>query len=138
MINKFEITELLEIKSMSDIETREKYKFDVDPSKTRLVDIIAYYDIQNEDIHCGLSNCHQPHHMGYLVKTSDDYETNIGNYCGRNHFGNDFAVQKNAYLAERRLQNYRKLLNEVVYNSKDIFKRIDQLKNKVRTGLINL
>ncbi|MCU7846681.1 MAG: hypothetical protein KZQ89_01520, partial [Candidatus Thiodiazotropha sp. (ex Lucinoma kastoroae)] len=130
MINKFEIAELLEIKTASDFETREKYKFDVDPSKTKLVDVIAYYDIQNEEIHCGLSNCHQPHHMGYLVKTSDGSETNIGNYCGRNHFGNDFAIQKNVFMAERRLQNYRKLLNEVVYNSNDIFSHIDQLKQQ--------
>lgn len=107
MINKFEIVDLLEISSWSDLENREKYKFDIDPSKTRLEEIVAYYDLQNDEIHCGLTNCHQPHHIGYLVKTSDGHETNIGNYCGRKHFGTEFGIQKNVFMAERRLQKYR-------------------------------
>lgn len=85
--------ELIEFENIEDVFARPAYSFNIDPSTTKLVRIIGVYTLR-EPTPCGLSNCHQPHQDGYLIETADGRETNIGNRCGRTHFGVTFLDER--------------------------------------------
>lgn len=80
---------LIRVESWDDIESRPGFVADMNPVEHRLDTIIGRY-IFRDRIHCGLSNCHTPHAKGYIVVTTDGYETNIGKDCGKREFGVDF------------------------------------------------
>lgn len=61
----------------------------LDPGKEELKEIIGRY-IFKDKIACGLTACHQPHGRGYIVTTKSGKVANIGNICGKNHFGVKF------------------------------------------------
>ncbi len=62
---------------------------DLNPSQKQLKEIIGRY-VFREKIACGLSTCRQPHGRGYIVTTKSGEVTNIGNVCGKKHFGVEF------------------------------------------------
>jgi hypothetical protein len=82
---------LIRVENWEDIESRPGFVKDLDPSRNRLSAIIGQY-VFRDRIRCGLSNCHTPHSKGYIVATTDGYETNIGKDCGRTHFGVEFEA----------------------------------------------
>jgi len=80
---------LIRVESWEDIASRPGFVVDMNPSEHKLHAIIGRY-IFKDRIRCGLSNCHTPHAKGYIVVTTDGYETNIGKDCGKREFGVDF------------------------------------------------
>ena len=83
--------ELVRLESWADIEGRPGYSDNLDPSQHKLSAILGQYAFSAQ-IRCGLSNCHTPHHRGYLVVTQSGRETNIGKDCGKTYFGVDFEA----------------------------------------------
>jgi len=95
--------EIVKVDTWEDIVQRPFYRGDLDPGKHELGSIIGRY-LFGEKVRCGLSNCHTPHGRGFLVKTKDGLETNIGKDCGSTYFGVDFDDQSRQFerdLAER-------------------------------------
>jgi hypothetical protein len=90
--------DFVEFLEYSQIVNRPNFCPDVDSTKVQLVKPIGAYRFR-EKVKCGLKDCHQPHHKGLVVHTSDGHEVNIGGYCGRTHFGESFSVLFN--LAQR-------------------------------------
>ena len=78
-----------QVETWEEILELPGFKVDLDPGRERLKEIIGRY-IFREKIPCGLSVCRQPHGRGYIVTTESGKVTNIGNVCGKNHFGVKF------------------------------------------------
>lgn len=78
-----------DVESWEEILQLPGFTIDLDPEKEELKEIIGRY-IFKDKINCGLSVCHQPHGRGYIVTTKSGMVTNIGNICGKNHFGVKF------------------------------------------------
>lgn len=78
-----------DVESWEEILQLPGFTIDLDPGKEELKEIIGRY-IFRDKIACGLTACHQPHGRGYIVTTKSGRVTNIGNICGKNHFGVKF------------------------------------------------
>ena len=95
-------------KSWEEIVAIAGYVKGLSPSQHKLKSIIGSYHLKN--IHCGLSECNQPHDKGYIALTQSGAVTNMGHVCGRNYFGTDFTTFTNQYNREVTAQNNRDLL----------------------------
>ncbi|MGJ7233695.1 hypothetical protein ABMZ93_18845 [Morganella morganii] len=71
------------------ITSKPTFQKKLSNEKHTLEKIIGYYEVK-EKVHCSLSTCNQPHNKGYIVVTSENIETVIGNKCGKNIFGIEF------------------------------------------------
>ena len=125
------IQDIVSIESWSDIETRANYVKTILMSKNpntndydvKLMRILGTYTL-NPKVKCGISQCGQIHHSGYLVLLSNGSETNIGNTCGKNHFGTDFANSK-------KIINQVKTEKEYLERVKDFIERIDTIEKEI-------
>jgi hypothetical protein len=81
----------VEVASWEDITGRPGFVPNLNPKEHKLKAIIARYSFA-EEIHCGLSDCHQWHKKGYLAVTESGAETNIGKDCGATYFGIEFKT----------------------------------------------
>jgi hypothetical protein len=78
-----------QIESWQQILELPGFTGDLNPEEKQLKEIIGRY-IFRDKIPCGLSTCKQPHGRGYIVTTKSGDVTNIGNVCGKKHFGIQF------------------------------------------------
>ncbi|MEQ1977254.1 hypothetical protein [Xenorhabdus sp. SGI240] len=94
---------IIQIHDWSEIINRGNYVHDLDIKDKTLDDIIGYYEL-HPMIQCGLKNCHTHHRTGYIVKTTDGTEANIGHQCGTKYFHVIFsemaAIFKNKVVLE--------------------------------------
>lgn len=128
MATLFELEQFTEITSWNDIVGRAKYTPEIDPKITKVEEIIAAYVLKDEGVRCGLKDCHSPHAKGFLVRTSDDKEANIGWICGSKYFGADFNTLRNQYLRADRIRTHKRKLNEVLAQQEHYFARIAEFK----------
>jgi hypothetical protein len=120
---------LLDILSPEDFNRRERYSNSVDPKSTKLIAVLAPYRFKDK-VHCGLTSCRTPHNFGYLISTEDDRETNIGNDCGRKHFGKDFTIQRNIEEKKRRRLLQLETLKNIYANKEQLVQRIGVVKSR--------
>lgn len=85
------IEDLAEFPDFASIQALPHFAGDVDPAAVSLVKPIGVYRFRDK-VPCGLKSCHTPHLKGLVALTSHGTAVNIGNICGRNHFGEQFAV----------------------------------------------
>lgn len=78
-----------QVESWEQILELPGFSADLNPEQEQLEEIIGRY-VFKEKIACGLSTCKQPHGRGYIVTTKSGEVTNIGNVCGKIHFGVKF------------------------------------------------
>lgn len=108
------------LKDVESIISRKDYSsplsFFPDHRERKFGGIIAPYHLSGTKIKCGIKSCRTPHWHGYLISTSDGYETNIGKDCGKTHFKADFTAEMKRHdaLYERRLK-----LNRILELKKD-------------------
>lgn len=95
-------------KSWDEIVAIAGYVKGLNPSQHKLKSIIGSYHLN--DIHCGLSECNQPHDKGFIAVTQSGAVTNMGHVCGRNYFGTDFTTFTNQYNREVTAKYNRDLL----------------------------
>ncbi|MBD2800556.1 hypothetical protein ID854_08825 [Xenorhabdus sp. M] len=76
---------MLQIHDWKEIVNRSNYVHNLDIKDKILKEIIGYYELFPM-IQCGLKNCHKHHRIGYIVKTTDGTEANIGHQCGTKYF----------------------------------------------------
>ncbi len=80
--------ELFVFESHEAITSRPRYRETLDHAQHALKRIVGQYDFPPSLAWpCGLQSCRTSHQRGFLVETTDGYETNIGRICGKNHFG---------------------------------------------------
>src|SRR5437870_2007628 len=97
------------IQTMEDIRLLAGYVGEVDPVTVQLIEALDEYKCK-ETITCSLSSCHHPHNHGWIVKTEFGGITNIGNDCGKTHFGDRLRLLQNEYRARRTLDRQTTIL----------------------------
>ena len=65
---------------------REAFQAPLDHTQHVLKAVLSDYHFERQ-APCGLKGCRQWHNTGLLVVTESGAETNIGQICGRTHFG---------------------------------------------------
>ncbi len=130
MSTKFRIEDYIQLESWDDVVSRPAYAEEIDPTIEHLVEILAAYTFRDEEIRCGLKDCHQPHDHGFLVETSKGNETNIGRICGRNIFGAEFTVLANRFQESQRIRTYKQAINSILERRDHILKRVEELKTQ--------
>lgn len=80
---------------------------------------------------CGIKSCGQYHNYGFIIRTKCNKFYNIGQDCGRSHFGVDFDAWTAGYDAKRKVESEKSgLINEPP-------KKIEQIK-KILPSIIKL
>jgi len=118
---------LIRIESWDDIVSRPGFTPDIDPNAVELKEIIGNYRF-TEFVQCGLSSCHTKHFKGYVVSTVDGRETNIGNDCGKTHFGVDFETLARTFDREMRNKDRREKLIAAQHRIDGWLMELDELK----------
>lgn len=103
------------IEQWLEITGRPAFKAQISKSEHKLSEIIGYYRFKDK-IHCGLKGCNQPHQMGYVVRTDDGIETNIGNICGADEFGVQFKELTEQFDQFMKLENNKMIVSEAQQN----------------------
>jgi hypothetical protein len=130
MASKFEIEAFVEVPSWHDVVSRPLFVEEIDPKGEKPVEVMAAYTFKNDEIRCGLKDCHQPHDYGFLVRTSKGNETNIGRICGRNIFGAEFTALANRFREKERLRTYKQGINAALERKIEVLARVETLKNQ--------
>lgn len=102
------------VESWDDIIGIPGFVESLDPEEHTLKEIIGRY-LFKEYISCGLSNCRQPHGRGYIVTTKSNFVTNIGNGCGKTHFGVEFQEQTKIFERALTEHNNREKLATFIF-----------------------
>lgn len=123
----------LSFKSPADFRSRSRYKEEVDPTLTKPDKILGPYNF-DEPTRCGLKDCHQSHLRGYVVRTTDGMETNIGWVCGRKHFGVEFVLMRKHFDQAEKTYRYSTRLHEIVADSARIHEQIRSLNESTHGG----
>jgi hypothetical protein len=97
---------LVKVATWSEMYQRIGFQQYADPKSIQLKEIIGWYsfDIKGP---CGLTSCRTEHLRGFIVDLGGSKETNIGNVCGKKHFGVIFKQLKEAFRLERNAQQFR-------------------------------
>ncbi|MBN9427944.1 MAG: hypothetical protein J0H09_15685 [Burkholderiales bacterium] len=122
-------TDAIEIRAYEDLIARPNFVCDVNPTKVALVRVLNEYHF-GDSVRCGLTSCHQPHHHGYLIETDDGHETNIGNDCGRTHFGENLVTQVRLHRGREELRQQQALLATTIARKPEILARIRELRER--------
>lgn len=87
--------------SFDELRERPDFHAPLDHKAFALKRVLTDYHFPKE-IPCGLKSCRQPHMHGYLVLTDGGGETNIGQRCGKTHFGEEVFSSARADYVRRR------------------------------------
>lgn len=93
------------------ITSRPNFIDKISKAEHKLSEIIGFYRFKDK-IHCGLKGCNQPHQMGYIVRTDDGIETNIGNICGAEEFGVQFKELTEQFDNFMKLETNKMIVSE--------------------------
>lgn len=102
------------VESWEEITELPGFTGNLDPKKYKLNEIIGRY-IFKEKIPCGLTTCKQPHGKGYIVTTKTGEVTNIGNRCGKTHFGVEFNELSKVFDRAVTEHNNRELVGSFLF-----------------------
>jgi hypothetical protein len=119
--------EIVKVETWQDVLELPGYEKDINPDQIKLKEIIGYYEFDDE-VSCGLSNCHQGHLYGYIVTTHDGRITNIGNVCGKRNFSADFNVLRNQFNKDNRIKSYKEKISTHKNLIPNYRKRISKLR----------
>lgn len=124
IINISSSTGFIQLYDFDDIKKRDKFVSVFDPKGKELVKVIGNYEF-DEEIHCGLKDCNQPHKKGFIVLTSTQEETNIGNNCGERIFGHiQFSTLRKSYKTDLEIENNLKIIANSRSNLDEWYNRL--------------
>ena len=119
------------VESWEEILQLPGFTLGIDPKDEELKEIIGQY-LFREKIACGLGVCRQPHGRGYIVTTKSGKVTNIGNVCGKNHFGVKFDEFSKVFTQALTDHKNRESLTSFLFRLKGITAGIDALRSAER------
>ncbi len=94
-------------KTFEEMSARRGFQAPLDHAEHALKAVLSDYRFQQQ-APCGLKACRKLHNTGFLVITESGAETNIGQFCGRTHFGEE--VFQAARADHQRLRDRADLL----------------------------
>ena len=117
-----------------DLLNRAEFRDRLDHNAFALKHVLTDYHFAKK-VPCGLKSCRQPHLHGYLVLTEGGGETNIGQDCGKTHFGDEvFSTARAAYLRRRERDDLIRRMEHLQSIAPDIEKTINDLTFKPYGG----
>ncbi len=112
--------------SYQDMQARPAFQAVLDQREHKLSRVLTDYHFAQK-CQCGLRSCRTPHKGGFLVETADGLETNIGNVCGRNTFGESFLVARATYMRAREREELEQRVRSILAQGGDMARRIHDL-----------
>lgn len=130
--NRFSVSHHVKISCIEDIINRQDYRSEVDVTQLKLVEVVEPYHLPEKGgMHpCGIKTCKTRHYHGFLVKTSDGNETNIGKDCGKKHFPGQFNRLSNQATARYKERTRHQILNKALDQAYEILKRVETIKSE--------
>lgn len=119
------------VESWEDILQIPGFSQKLDPKEHELKEIIGKY-IFKDHIACGLTTCRQPHGAGYIVSTKSGTVTNIGNGCGKTHFGVEFKQASRVFDRAVKEHHYRETIETFMLQLDGYLKVIDSLRSETQ------
>jgi len=116
------------VDSWEEITELPGFTANLDPKKYKLNEIIGRY-IFKEKIPCGLTTCKQPHGKGYIVSTKTGEVTNIGNRCGKTHFGVEFNELSKIFDRAVTEHNNRELVGIFLFHLEEFEEQISSIRS---------
>jgi len=117
------------VESWDEILSLPGFTEKIDPKLHELKEIIGRY-IFKDYISCGLSGCRQPHGKGYLVTTKTGEVTNIGNGCGKTHFGVEFKQLSNRFDRAITEHNNREAIASFLFQIETNLERVGDIRSQ--------
>jgi hypothetical protein len=121
----------VEVARWEGITSRPGFVANLNPTEHKLTANIARYSFA-EEIHCGLSDCHQWHKKGYLAVTESGAETNIGKDCGKTYFGVEFELIARTFDRDVETAKRRETLTGLTARLDGISQRIAEMRGSPR------
>lgn len=125
---------LVHIASWDDVVGIPGYVPDLDAEKHKLKEVIGNYSLQDQ-VKCGLSNCHTPHNNGFVVVTESGHVTNIGKDCGQKYFGVEFTQQRRAFQDTVTERDNRERLESFRFQMDDVEQRIHDFDHREKGAI---
>lgn len=116
----------VKITTWDDIRKMSGYTDSLDPKKEKLKQVINKYELSNKG-RCGLSNCHTAHNNGCIVETESGRLTNLGNYCGKKYFGENFTSLSNKLSKEIDYFNKVESIKLAKSNIAENYRKLNQI-----------
>lgn len=126
MITLNENGEITYVQSWEDVISMPGFRQKVDPKEIKLTAIRGVYQFE-EKVHCGLT-CNQPHNKGYIVQGESGVTTNVGNVCGKNHFGVDFTAMTSRFDRDLRDKENRNEIRKFKARSASFGQEVEALR----------
>jgi len=120
-----------QVESWEDILQLPGFKVDLNPEMKQLKEIVGRY-VFLEKVACGLSTCKQPHGRGYIVTTKTGEITNIGNVCGKTHFGVTFDEYSKVFTQALTDHQNREAIASFLFQLDGCIKEIEHLRSGER------
>lgn len=121
------------VESWEEIISLPGFTDNLDPTKYKLREIIGRY-IFKEKIPCGLTSCKQPHGKGYIVTTKTGEVSNIGNVCGKTHFGVEFNELSKIFDGAVTEHNNRESVGSFLFQLDNNIERVENIRSGDTTG----
>lgn len=113
--------------SYEEMAAREGFQVVLDQKQHTLDRILTDYEFPKV-CRCGISTCGQWHKFGFLTRTVDGLETNVGHVCGRNTFGEEaFKKAKATYARERETEQLLSRAAQIKLETAGIRRRVEAL-----------
>lgn len=109
-MTRFDVADAIEIKCYEDLLKLSGFTKDVPKELLQNVRKLATYTMENE-IKCGIAECHQPHKEGCAITVPDLLTTNIGHCCAAKVLGASWTDIKNDYIERRTLDGKKRDIN---------------------------
>ncbi len=117
------------VDSWEDIVQLAGFTSHLNPSQKQLKEIIGRYSFTDK-ITCGLSTCRQPHNRGFIVTTDSGEVSNIGNVCGKKHFGVKFDEYSKAFTRALTDHQDREAITSLLFRIEDYEAEIEAIRTE--------
>ena len=129
MIDNLEGSNFIQINTPDDLTLRSDYMSEIDPEVSQVAEVIGSYTLAKQ-IQCGVAGCAKPHLRGSLIRTVDGKETNIGQACGKKHYGSELAVKSAEFEKKRAYSNQLAIIQDVIARKEQLLERIQTINNQ--------
>jgi hypothetical protein len=121
-VTRFDVADAIEIKCYGDLLKLPGFTENVPKELLKNVRKLATYTMENE-IRCGIAECHQPHKEGCAIEIPDLLSTNIGHCCAAKIIGASWTDIKKDYIERRMLDGKKRDINVFLDDPRAIIKQ---------------
>lgn len=148
------MSEILDLRSPTDWEMREKFLPSLVADVENIERIIGKYDLPRAPagsaygtgmVICGFNKCNEKHYRGFLLKLKDGRETIIGRDCGRTKLGvvfeeivASFKADETRHARKTVIQKLQDTRDSVISEAESLLPKVEQAENRVSNFIQDL